>query len=58
MGDGVNIAARLEGVCEPGGLCLSEDAYRQVRDRVKESFVDLGEKALKKSRTAGAGLCA
>jgi adenylate cyclase len=47
MGDGVNIAARLEGVCEPNGLCLSEDAYRQVRDRVKESFVDLGEKALK-----------
>src|SRR5271157_5011766 len=47
MGDGVNIAARLEGVCEPGGLCLSEDAYRQVRDRMKESFVDLGEKSLK-----------
>ena len=32
MGDGVNIAARLEGICEPGGVCLSEDAYRQVRD--------------------------
>jgi adenylate cyclase len=47
MGDGVNIAARLEGVCEPGAICLSEDAYRQVRDRVKASFVDLGEKALK-----------
>src|SRR5260370_4309457 len=47
MGDGVNIAARLQGVCEPGGLCLSEDAYRQVRDRLKESFVDLGEKHLK-----------
>ena len=47
MGDGVNIAARLEGVAEPGGICLSEDAYRQVRDKVKESFVDLGEKALK-----------
>ena len=47
MGDGVNVAARLEGVCEPGGLCLSEDAYRQVRDRLKESFVDLGEKRLK-----------
>ena len=30
MGDGVNIAARLEGICEPGGICLSEDAYRQV----------------------------
>ena len=47
MGDGVNIAARLEGVCEPGGVCLSEDAYRQVRDRLTENFVDLGEKQLK-----------
>ena len=47
MGDGVNIAARLEGVCEPGGICLSEDAYRQVRDKLKLEFVDLGEKQLK-----------
>jgi len=47
MGDGVNIAARLEGICKPGAVCLSEDAYRQVRDRIKEEFVDLGEKALK-----------
>jgi adenylate cyclase len=47
MGDGVNIAARLEAVCEPGGVCLSGAAYEQVRDRVKESFVDLGEKALR-----------
>jgi adenylate cyclase len=47
MGDAVNIAARLEGVCEVGGICLSEDAYRQVRDRVKASFVDLGDKTLK-----------
>ncbi len=47
MGDGVNIAARLEGLCEPGGVCLSEDAHGQVRDRVKENFVDLGEKQLK-----------
>jgi adenylate cyclase len=47
MGDGVNIAARLEGVAAPGGICLSEDAYRQVRDRLKEAFVDLGEKDLK-----------
>ncbi len=35
MGDGVNIAARLEGVAKPGAICLSEDAYRQVRDRIK-----------------------
>jgi TolB-like protein/class 3 adenylate cyclase len=47
MGDGVNIAARLEGICEPGAICLSEDAWRQVRDKVKEAFVELGEKALK-----------
>jgi class 3 adenylate cyclase len=31
MGDGVNVAARLEGICEPGQICLSEDAYRQVK---------------------------
>jgi TolB-like protein len=47
MGDGVNIAARIEGVAKPGGVCLSEDAYRQVRDKIKETFVDLGEKELK-----------
>ena len=47
MGDGVNIAARLEGICEVGGVCISEDAYRQVRDKIKEQFVDLGEQALK-----------
>ena len=47
MGDGVNIAARLEGICEVGGVCISEDAYRQVRDKIKEQFVDLGEQVLK-----------
>jgi TolB-like protein/class 3 adenylate cyclase/Tfp pilus assembly protein PilF len=47
MGDGVNVAARLEGICEPGGLCLSEDAWRQVRDKLQEAFVDLGERKLK-----------
>jgi TolB-like protein len=47
MGDGVNIAARLEGVCEPGGICVSATAYEQVRDRVSETFIDLGEKQLK-----------
>src|ERR1700678_478145 len=44
MGDGVNIAARLEGIAEPGGVCLSEDAWRQVRDKIKEAFIDLGDK--------------
>ena len=47
LGDGVNIAARLESIAEPGGICLSEDAYHQVRDRLEEKFVDLGDKELK-----------
>jgi TolB-like protein len=47
MGDGVNVAARLEGVCEPGGVVLSGAAYEHARDRLKELFVDLGEKSFK-----------
>jgi TolB-like protein/class 3 adenylate cyclase len=47
MGDGVNIAARLEGIAKPNGICLSEDAYRQVRDKLKHEFIDLGDKTLK-----------
>ncbi len=47
MGDGVNIAARLEAICDPGGVCLSDDAWRQVRDKLRETFVDRGEQALK-----------
>jgi len=47
MGDGVNIAARLEGVAEPGGICISDDAYRQVRSRLDLAASDLGEKELK-----------
>jgi TolB-like protein len=47
MGDGVNIAARLEGIAEPGRVYLSEDAYRQVRDRIKKEFIELGERLLK-----------
>src|SRR5262245_58352485 len=47
MGDGVNIAARLEGVAKPGGICLSEDAYRQVRSRLNLAISDLGETHLK-----------
>src|SRR6202789_3662128 len=42
MGDGVNIAARLEGVAKPGAICLSEDAYRQVRSRLDLRISDLG----------------
>src|SRR5436305_5578557 len=47
MGDGVNIAARLEGIADPGGICLSEDAYRQVRGKVAAEFADIGEQSLK-----------
>jgi TolB-like protein len=47
MGDTVNIAARLQGICEPGGVCVSEDAYRLVRGRLDVEFVDLGVKELK-----------
>jgi adenylate cyclase len=47
LGDGVNVAARLEGICEPGAICLSEDAWRQARGRTQAEFVDLGEQSLK-----------
>jgi adenylate cyclase len=47
MGDGVNIAARLEGLCEPGAICLSEDAYRQVKGRLDLAVSDLGQTQLK-----------
>jgi len=47
MGNGVNIAARLEGVAEPNGICVSRAAYEQVRDKLPYNFVDLGEKQLK-----------
>ena len=47
LGDGVNIAARLESIAKPGGICLSEDAFHQMRDRLEEEFVDLGDKELK-----------
>ena len=47
MGDGVNIAARLEGIAEPGTVCLSEDAYRQVKARLDLSVSDLGARELK-----------
>jgi TolB-like protein/class 3 adenylate cyclase len=47
MGDGVNIAARLEGVANPGAICLSEDAYRQVKGRLDLAVSDLGPTRLK-----------
>ena len=47
MGDGVNIAARLEGICEPGSICLSEQAYWQVKGRLDLAVTDLGQTQLK-----------
>ncbi len=47
MGDGVNIAARLEGIAKPGAIALSEDAYRQVRGRLDIAVTDLGPQELK-----------
>ena len=47
MGDGVNIAARLEGIAKPGAICLSEDAYRQVKQRLDLKVSDLGVTQLK-----------
>src|SRR5205814_2901763 len=47
FGDGVNIAARLEGIAHPGGICLSSSAYDHVLGKVAVEFVDLGERSLK-----------
>jgi TolB-like protein/class 3 adenylate cyclase/Flp pilus assembly protein TadD len=47
LGDGVNIAARLEGLCEPGGVLISGTAYDHVRGKIDANFIDLGEKDLK-----------
>ncbi|VIO71381.1 pH-sensitive adenylate cyclase [Bradyrhizobium ivorense] len=47
FGDGVNIAARVESECEPGGVCLSSNALEQIRGKTEFTFVDLGERALK-----------
>ena len=47
LGDGVNIAARIEGIAEPGGISISEDAWRQVQGKVAANFIDAGEQSLK-----------
>jgi adenylate cyclase len=47
FGDGVNIAARLEGIAEPGGVCISDDAHRQIRGKVDLAFDDMGPQILK-----------
>ena len=54
FGDGVNIAARLETLCEPGGVCISRAANDQIRDKLSMAFADLGEQAVKNiSRAVG-----
>jgi len=47
FGDGVNIAARLEGIADPGGICLSASAHEQVRGKIDVEFADLGDQSLK-----------
>ena len=47
FGDGVNIAARLENIADPGGICMSDDAYRQIRGKVDTAFEDMGLQTLK-----------
>jgi adenylate cyclase len=54
FGDGVNVAARLEVLCEPGGLCISRSANEQIRDKLSLAFADLGEQTMKNiSRAVG-----
>src|SRR6202140_5575712 len=46
-GDGVNIAARLEALAEPGGICISDDAFRHTQGKVDTEFIEIGEQVLK-----------
>jgi class 3 adenylate cyclase len=47
LGDSVNIAARLEGIAEPGGICISAAAYEQVRGKIEIAVADMGDQDLK-----------
>ena len=47
LGDGVNVATRLEGICEPGAVCVSASAYEHIQGRVSANFSDIGEQSLK-----------
>ena len=58
MGDGVNIAARLQGIAKPGAICLSEDAYRQVKARLDLARERSGPDPTQEHRRAGPGLFA
>jgi hypothetical protein len=57
FGDGVNVAARLEALAEPGGICISPVVRDQVRDGLDYAFDDLDEQSVKKHHSASAGLC-
>ena len=56
LGEGVNIAARLEGICEPGGVLISSTAYDHVRGKIDDEFHRFGREAPKEHRAPGAGL--
>ena len=56
FGDGVNIAARLEGIAEPGGVCISDDAQRQIRGKVDIAFDDMGPQSAEEYCRADAGV--
>src|ERR1700742_4144972 len=47
FGDGVNIAARLEGIADPGGICISDDAHRQIKGKTEIAYDDMGQQSLK-----------
>src|SRR5207302_2832684 len=47
FGEGVNIAARLEGIAAPGGVCISDDAHRQIRGKIEIAYEDIGLQTLK-----------
>src|SRR4051795_8579876 len=58
FGDGVNVAARLEALAEPGGICISRTVRDQIRDKLPYAFEDTGEQNVKNIARARAGLCA
>ena len=57
FGDGVNVAARLEALAEPGGICVSRVVRDQVRDKLDVAFEDMGEQQRQEHRAASTGLC-
>ena len=57
FGDGVNVAARLEALAEPGGICVSRTVRDQIRDKLPYPFEDRGEQSVKNIARPGAGLC-